>query len=116
MARLLADADFPNPVLMELRRLGHDAISLGEAGLAHRWGTDDEVLSAAKNDGRALLTLDLRSFAQLIAGGADHPVVIACMFDADFAGMARRIDQALSTSEKPTGRIIRIGRRRPASA
>lgn len=32
MARLYADEDFPYPVVLELRRLGHEVLTVQEAG------------------------------------------------------------------------------------
>jgi hypothetical protein len=34
MARLYADENFPQPVVMGLRRLGHDVLTVQEAGKA----------------------------------------------------------------------------------
>ncbi len=44
MARLLADENFPFPVVLELRRLGHDVLTMHEAGLANQCMADDAVL------------------------------------------------------------------------
>ena len=44
MARLYADEDFPLPVVEELRRLGHDVLTVQEAGRANQ-GIDDATVS-----------------------------------------------------------------------
>ena len=57
MARLFADENFPLPVVEELRRLGHDILTLNDAGKAGQSLTDDAVLEMASSDDRAGLTL-----------------------------------------------------------
>ena len=115
MARLLADNNFPWPVLLELRRLGHDVIGLGETGIADQGDADEDVLRASVTTDRLLLTLDYRSFARLHPR-AHHPGLIVCAFDPDFTGQAHRIDTALSTHDSLAGQIIRVGRQRTLSA
>src|SRR3712207_3816636 len=116
MARLLADNNFPRPTTVELRRLGHDVVSLDEVGTVGCESTDEDVLQAAISTDRSLLTLDYRSFARLARAGARHPGVIICTFDVDFLNQAQRIDQTLSTMRQLDGQVIRIGRRRTVPA
>ncbi|MFQ5668794.1 MAG: DUF5615 family PIN-like protein [Candidatus Binatia bacterium] len=47
MARLLADENFPLPVVEELRRLGHDVTTINEAGKAGQSVADEDVLGLA---------------------------------------------------------------------
>ena len=63
MARLYADEDFPYPVVLELRRLGHDVLTVQEAGKAGQ--KDEAVLDEARADGRAVLTHNRRDFIHL---------------------------------------------------
>ena len=56
MARLFADENFPFPVVEELRRLGHDAVTIQDAGHAGRSLPDEAVLDLACADDRAILT------------------------------------------------------------
>lgn len=55
MARLLADENFPLPVVAELRRLDHDVLTIYDAGLANQQMTDEAVLVFANSHGRACL-------------------------------------------------------------
>lgn len=65
MARLDADGDFPLPTVEELRRLGHDVLTLPEVGKAGQALPDEEVLALAHAAERILLTQD-RLSGQLI--------------------------------------------------
>ena len=56
MASLFADENFPLPVVLQLRRLGHDVLTLQELGLGSRALPNDEVLDVAAQLGRAVLT------------------------------------------------------------
>jgi len=57
MARLLADEDFGYQIVLALRALGHEGLTLWEAGLANQGVPDDEVLAHAAALGRILLTV-----------------------------------------------------------
>jgi predicted nuclease of predicted toxin-antitoxin system len=63
MARLYADEQFPRKVVELLRDLGHNIITVQEAGNASL--PDDHVLEFAINQNRAVLTLDRRDFKRL---------------------------------------------------
>ena len=45
MVRLHADGDFALPVVLELRRLGHDVLTVQEAGRAGQRNGDANVLA-----------------------------------------------------------------------
>jgi predicted nuclease of predicted toxin-antitoxin system len=114
MARLLADENLPRPVVIELRRLGHDVIGLDETEGSGRWSADEEVLGAATAAGRSVLTVD-RGFTRLLPGGARHSGLVVCSFDLDFTSLAERIDGVISTLDHLDGQVICVGRRRPTS-
>jgi predicted nuclease of predicted toxin-antitoxin system len=58
MARLYADENFPLPVVEELRKTGHDVLTIQEDGKANQRYPDEDVLSAASANNRALLTVN----------------------------------------------------------
>ena len=113
MARLFADENFPLPVARELRQLGHDVLTIFEAGLANQSVADDAVLSFAHADNRAMLTLNRQHFICLHNAGVEHSVIIACTFDLDFEGQANRIHSMLEAQSELSCQLIRINR--PAS-
>lgn len=49
MARFYADENFPLPVVQVLRGLGHDVLTIGEAGKANQQYSDAAVLQDAAN-------------------------------------------------------------------
>lgn len=88
MARLYSNENFPFPVVEELRRLGHDVLTVLEAGKAEQSIQDDEVLSFATGEGRALLSLNRKHFIALHKRHPNHAGIVVCTFDADFVGQA----------------------------
>ena len=62
MARLYADEQFPKKVSEKLRAIGHDVLTVQEAGNANLGIPDDEVLAFAVNDNRAVITLNRQDF------------------------------------------------------
>lgn len=108
MARLFGDENFPYPVVQELRRLGHDVLTIQEAGSAGQAIADEAVLTLASAQGRALLTLNRKHFVHLHARRPDHAGILACSFDLDFRGQAERIHAVLDADLG--GRLIRINR------
>ena len=77
MARFYANENFPLPVVVELRRLGHDVLTVQETGKADRAWPDEEVLSFAATDRRALLTFNRRHFVRLHAIQPSHAGIVA---------------------------------------
>ena len=110
MARLYSNENFPLPVVEELRRLGHDVLTVAEAGKAEQAVSDPEVLAFATAERRAVLTINRQHFVRLHNESAGHAGIIACTLDLDFAGQSGRIATAISAHGELTGRLIRINR------
>jgi len=110
VARLYANENFPLPVVSELRRLGHDVLTMAEVGRAGQALPDEDVLLFAAAESRALLTLNRRHFVRLHGLNPGHAGIIACTFDRDFAGQAARIHAAISGAEQLTGQLLRVNR------
>ena len=72
MARLLADENFPMPVVEALRSLGHDAVTLFDLEKAGQSLPDDLVLDLASQSERTLVTLDRKHFLRLHRTGKAH--------------------------------------------
>jgi predicted nuclease of predicted toxin-antitoxin system len=115
MARLLADENFPRPTVDELRRLGHDALTMRDIGRAGLGTPDDVVLELATADRRTVLTTDRRDFMRLDRIKTGHAGIVICTFDPDFVALAMRIDAALAASGSLDGRLIRVVRPGPGS-
>ena len=110
MAHLYSNENFPAPVIAELRRFGHDALSSREAGNAGRAVPDEEVLAFAIAEGRVLLTINRRHFVCLHAAQPMHAGIIVCTFDPDFTGQAARLDRVLASVPDWRGQLVRVNR------
>ncbi len=71
---LLLDQGLPRSAAELLRQAGVDAIHVGEIGMAA--AKDSEILEHAKNEGRAVVTLDADFHALLALSSASQPSVI----------------------------------------
>lgn len=107
MANLYADENFVYGVVERLRGLGHDVLTVQEAG--QQGGTDAVVLAYATTAGRAVLTLNRRHFVRLHARVASHTGIIVCTHD-DADILAVRIDQALAACPVLNNQLLRVNR------
>jgi len=110
MTRLYADENFPQPVVTELRRLGHDVLTVHEAGKAGQRVPDDTVLADACAEGRAVLTHNRKDFIHLHSAQPNLVGIIVCTADLDFESLASRIDAAIRSQTELSGQLIRINR------
>jgi hypothetical protein len=110
MANLYANENFPLPVALELRNLGHDVLTTHEAGKSNQSIPDAEVLEFARLQNRAVLTINRKHFIRLHESQALHAGIVACSLDLDFSGQARRIDESLRSAGELTGKLIRVNR------
>jgi predicted nuclease of predicted toxin-antitoxin system len=110
MARLYANENFPLPVVQELRRLGHDVLTVQEMGKGNQAVPDEEVMAFAIAEKRALLTLNRKHFVRMHNTQPEHSGIIVCTFDADFTGQANRIHSAIESRPQLDGQLIRVNR------
>jgi hypothetical protein len=110
MARLYADEDFDHPIVEELRRLGHDVLTVQEAGQGNRRTSDDAVLAFATAQGRAVLTFNRRHFFRLHRANQAHAGIFVCTWDRDVVALAARVHEALTHHPMLERQLIRITR------
>jgi len=110
MAMLYSNENFPLSVVEELRRLGHNVLTIQETGKAGQALKDEAVLECAVSDDRALLTLNRKHFIRLHAERPEHSGVIVCTVDADAIGQAARIHAAIEATDDLRGKLIRVNR------
>lgn len=110
MARLYADENFPRPTVERLRELGHDVLTIHEAGKAGQGTPDEIVLTDAQADQRAVLTHNRKHFKYLHTTQPEHAGLIVCSEDLDFAGLADRIHKAIEAQPELFNRLISIYR------
>src|SRR5437762_14272285 len=107
MARFYADENFDYPTVLQLRALGHDVLTVQEAG--ESGGDDGHVLAVATAAGRIVLTFDRRDFERLHRNSAVHAGIVSCTPD-DAAALAARIHQAVIAAGVCAGKHLRINR------
>jgi predicted nuclease of predicted toxin-antitoxin system len=110
MARLYANENLPEPVALELRRLGHDVVTMRESGHAGRSMADRDVLEFATQNGRCVVTLNRRHFVRLHGADPNHAGIVVCTFDADLGALARRIHESIVATPSLTGVLVRVNR------
>ncbi len=108
--RFYADENFPLAVAVELRRLGHDVLTVFEDGRANKAIPDDLVLARSIKLNRVVLTINRIDFRRLHNSGIDHKGILICTFDGDFVGQASRIDSACELDGDFAGKLIRVNR------
>ena len=110
MARLYADENFPLPVAAALRELGHDVLTVLDAGQAEQRVTDEEVLAFAAGQNRAVLTLNRKHFIRLHNTKPEHAGIVVCTFDPDFGGQAERVHAELQAYGDLAEQLVRVNR------
>jgi hypothetical protein len=108
MAKLYSNENFPMPVVVALRALGHDVVTIQERGRANESTPDSEVLALATTEGRIVLTLNRKDFYREHDKNPAHAGIIVCVVDSDFQRLAEAIDARIQAEGDLTGRIIRV--------
>lgn len=110
MARFYSNENIALPVVLELRRLGHDILTSGDAGNANRSVPDSDVLTFATAHRRILITHNRRDFLRLHEAGISHAGMVLCTFDVDFIALAKRIHAAIVNVFDAANQVIRVNR------
>lgn len=110
MADLYSNENFPQDVVEELRRLGHDVLTSHDAGQSNQQVSDDAVLHFATSRGRAVVTHNRRDFKLLHKRDPGHAGIIVCTEDLDFAALAQRIHAELGAGDSLHGKLISVTR------
>jgi hypothetical protein len=108
--QLYADENFPLPVVVELRRLGHDCVTAQEDQRIQSRNAD--ILARAHALCRIVLTHNRRHFERLHRQGAAHSGILSATQDPNnHQDLTARIDAALVGSA-PLRWYARVNRRR----
>lgn len=110
MTRLYANENFPLQAVEALRQLGHDVLTVREAGFDNQRISDEDVLAHATAQARVLITLNPRDFIRLHRQQPTHAGIIVCTEDADTADQAQRIHDAIAAAPTLAGALIRVNR------
>ena len=110
MANFYADEQFPYVAIARLRALGHDVLTVQEAGKGNQGIPDDEVLQFATLLERAVLTLNRRDFVKLHRQDSHHAGIITCTDDPDKNVLGERIHLAIQSETNFNQQLLRIVR------
>ncbi len=110
MSRLYADEQFPKAVSQLLRDMGHDILTVQEAGNANLGVPDEDVFAFAISDERAVITLNRQDFIKLHRANSKHFGIVVCTNDPNRPQMAHRIDQAIALQKSLQDELIRVVR------
>ena len=110
--RLYSNENVPLGLVLKLRELGYDVLTTHEALQANRRVPDDEVLSFATEQLRAMLTFNRRDFQKLhLQTRGAQAGIVCCKVDHDHAALAARIDTEVhAAGDLLAGKEIRVGR------
>lgn len=110
MARFYSNENFPLPVVIELRKLGHDVLTIQETGKDNQEFPDDLLLDFAISLNRVVLTINRKDFRNIHRKVPNHAGIVICTADRDFVGQAQRIHEAVEAKENLDGELIRVTR------
>jgi predicted nuclease of predicted toxin-antitoxin system len=110
MARLYADEQFPREVSELLRTMGHDVLTVQDAGNANLGIPDEDVLAFAISDSRAVVTLNRQDFIRLHKVSSDHFGIIVCTSNPDRLQLASRINEMITLQKSLNALLLRVVR------
>lgn len=110
MAFIYANENFPRAVVLELRVLGHDVLTVQEAGQGEQAIEDPEVLRFATELERAVLTLNRKHFIRLHRVVLQHAGIIVCTYDPNFKEQAQPIHEVIKEFESLNNQLLRVNR------
>ena len=110
MARLYMDELFPKIVSQLLREMGHDVLTVQEAGNGNLGIPDEDVLSFAIAENRAVVTLNRDDFMRLHRADSQHCGIVVCTNDPDRSRMASRLNEAICDRKDLQDNLIRLVR------
>ena len=108
MAGFYADEQFPFQVVEWLRNLGHDVLTVQEAGNANQRIPDEQVLAFAVSQERAILTINRIDFIRLHRRDNEHFGIVVCTNNRNWEQFAARVDDAVKAEESLRGKLIRV--------
>ena len=116
MVKLYSNENFPMDIIRQLRQLGYDVLTSYEAGQANQGIPDEDVLTFATQNERAVITLNRDDFITLHSSGISHNGIIICKTDRDYVGQTQTLHAYLQGIESQShafaltlqNRLIRV--------
>ncbi len=100
MNLLFSDEDVPRALTEALRDGGADVLTVADISLDNQKTSDEDILSAANELGRAVVTFNRKDFRKLHGLGLPHSGIIVCKRNTPFPLLTQLI-LALALSEEP---------------
>lgn len=110
IARLYSNENFPLPVVEALRAKGHDVLTTQDVGKANIGIPDEEVLSYAVENRRAVITHNRQDFIRLHRLRPEHEGIIVCTDNPDFSALADKVHTQPQAVDSLKGLLIRVNR------
>ncbi|MEM1326034.1 MAG: DUF5615 family PIN-like protein [Bacteroidota bacterium] len=111
MRLLLADENFPFPVVEFLREYGWDVLTILEADLAGQAFPDEGVMAFAIQEERTILTLNRKDFVRLHRIITSHFGIVVCKFDVDFKRLSENVIQVIEEERDLKNKLVRVSRK-----
>lgn len=116
MVKLYSNENFPMDIVRQLRQLGYDVLTSYEAGQANQGIPDEDVLTFATQNERAVITLNRDDLITLHSSGISHNGIIICKTDRDYVGQTQTLHAYLQGIESQSyafaltlqNRLIRV--------
>ncbi|WP_008316112.1 DUF5615 family PIN-like protein [Leptolyngbya sp. PCC 6406] len=114
--RFYANENLAAELVETLQQLGHDVLTSYEAGNANQRIPDDQVLTTATTDGRAVLTFNRDDFLALHRSGVDHSGIVVCKDDSNIGDLGKVLHDYLTAQETLHNRLLRVLRKNQPGA
>lgn len=112
--RFYSNECFPGPTVERLKSFGYDVVTTAERGRSNKGIPDEEVLSYAIRNKRAILTQNRKDFIELHKQvNGDHHGIVVCMNDKDHLALADLIAKEICGKISLQRQLVRIRRPSP---
>ena len=95
MLKLHANENFPLETVQFLRNLGYDVLTTHEIGKSNLRIPDEDVLTFAISENRAILTINRKDFIRLHRLNPNHAGIIVCTKNDNFTNFGECIHKLL---------------------
>jgi predicted nuclease of predicted toxin-antitoxin system len=106
MVKLYANENFPLETVLVLRHLGYDILTTHEMGKSNLSIPDEEVLTFAITENRAVLTINRKDFMRLHRLNPIHSGIVVCTKNDDFENFAHCIHRVLLPYQENTANLL----------
>jgi uncharacterized protein with PIN domain len=108
MFRFYADENLSVRLVNKLKYFGYDIVTAYEFGQGNQRIPDEQVLSIATVEARAVLTFNRNDFRDLHYAGKHHAGILIGKDDRDVERQAQAIHQYLQTQSTLANRCLRV--------